>query len=311
MRSSMSLIGALLAAASPSLPVDDPLLRPISPDAAREWLVPQPPARIFGNTYLVGFGGLNVGLIKTSAGLILIDGGVPQGVRTVEANIRKLGFSVSDIRLILSTEPHFDHASGFAALERDTGATVVASAEAATVLRAGKSGPDDPQMAWLPAYPPVSRVRIVHDEEQLRVGDVTITAHATPGHTPGSMSWTWRSCETSRCANIVFASSLRPLEAGRYRFSDPSHQLALATYRRTFDVVRSLPCDILLTPHPGQSDGDVKFAKLLSKASPNPFLDPAACRTYADANEKDLSELLQKDAAASPSSTTTSIAPLR
>lgn len=296
MQSSMSLIGALLTVASTTQPVSDPLLQPISPNSAREWLTPQPPAHIFGNTYLVGFGGLNIGLIKTSVGLILIDGGVPQGVRAVEENIRKLGFRPSDIRLILSTEPHYDHASGFAALERDTGATVAASPEAAVVLEAGQSGPDDPQMAWLPAYPPVPRVRIVHDKDHLRMGDVTITAHATPGHTPGSMSWTWRSCEASRCANIVFGSSLRPLAAGRYRFSDPDHQAALKRYRRTFDVVRSLPCDILLTAHPGQSGGDVKFARLQTGAHPNPFLDPTACRTYADTNEQALSELLAKEA---------------
>lgn len=311
MRSTMSLIGALLAVTSPTPPAGDPLLHPISSDAAREWLTPQPPARIFGNTYLVGFGGLNIGLIRTSAGLILIDGGVPQGVRTVEENIRKLGFKPSDVRLILSTEPHFDHASGFAALERDTGATVVASPEAAAVLRAGQSGPDDPQMAWLPSYPPVPRVRIVHDKDQLHLGDVTVTARATPGHTPGSMSWTWRSCESGRCVSVVFGSSLRPLAAGSYRFSDPAHKLALRGYRRTFDVVRSLRCDILLTPHPGQSGGDIKFARLQAGASPNPFLDPTACRTYADANEQALSELLRKEATAGRSSATSRIGSTR
>ena len=304
MRSGAILMGALLAAASPAPPAEDILLRPISPDAAREWLIPQRPARIYGNTYLVGFGGLNIGLIKTNAGLILVDAGPPQGVRTVEENIRALGFRLSDVRLILSTEPHFDHASGFAALERDTQAVVVASPKAAAVLRAGRSGPDDPQMAWLPGYPPVPRVRVVHDAEQLHLGDVTVTARATPGHTPGSMSWAWRSCETGRCVNVVFGSSLRPLAAGSYRYSDPVHKLALQRYRHTFEVVRSLPCDILLTPHPGQSGGDEKFAKLQAGASPNPFLDPTACRAYADANERALSDLLEKEAVASQGSTT-------
>jgi metallo-beta-lactamase class B len=296
MHPSLSLTAAFLAMVSATSPADDPLLRPVMADAAREWLTPQPPARIFGNSYLVGFGGLNIGLIKTSAGLVLIDGGLPQSVGAVEANIRKLGFRPADIKLILSTEPHADHASGLAALERDTGAEVVASAEAATVLRAGRSGPDDPQMAWLATYPPVPHVRVVQDREQLRVGEVTITAVATPGHTPGSMSWTWRSCEGQRCASVVFGSSLRPLEAGDYRYSDPIHSGLLAHYRHTFDVMRSLPCDILLTAHPSQSGGDIKFARLQKRREPNPFLDPAACRSYADANEQALGELLAQEA---------------
>src|SRR3546814_10157557 len=106
-----------------------------------------------------------------------------------------------------------------AALARDTGATVVASAHAANVLRRGRSGPDDPQMAWLPSFPSVQNIREVGDGERLRLGDVTVTALATPGHTSGSMSWTWRSCEEGRCVVVVFGASLNPIAAGGYIFS--------------------------------------------------------------------------------------------
>jgi metallo-beta-lactamase class B len=297
MRFGMSLIGIVLAMATPALGADDPLLRPIEPDHAKDWLTPQPPARIYGNTYLVGFGGLNVGLIRTGNGLILIDGALPQAVHDVEANIRRLGFALHDVKWILSTEPHFDHAGGLAALERDTGATVISSAPAAIVLRQGHSNADDPQMAWLDPYPPVARVRTVRDGETIRLGEVTVTAHATPGHTPGSMSWTWRSCEAGRCLAMVFGSSLNPLAAGDYRFSDPAHAAALAAFRGSFTTVRALPCDILITAHPGQSDGDVKFAQFQKQRDPNPFIDPGACRTYADASEKMLGEVLAKEQA--------------
>jgi metallo-beta-lactamase class B len=296
MRLGMSLIGVVLAAVMPANNADDPLLRPIEPDHAKEWLTPQPPARIYGNTYLVGFGGLNVGLIRTRAGLILIDGALPQAVHGVEANIRQLGFDPHDVKWILSTEPHFDHASGLAALERDTGATVIASESAAIVLRQGHSNADDPQMAWLDPYPPVERVRTVRDGETIRLGEVTVTAQATPGHTPGSMSWTWKSCEARRCLSVVFGSSLNPLAAGDYRFSDPAHAAALANFRQTFSTVRALPCDILITAHPGQSDGDVKFTQFQKQRDPNPFIDPGACRTYADKAEQALGETLAKEA---------------
>ncbi len=265
---------------------DDPLLRPVAPESAARWLVgSEEPIRIHGNTYLVGFAGLNVALIDSGDGLILIDGAVPQAVREIQANIRRLGLRPEDIRYILSTEPHLDHAGGIAALARDSGATVVASAAATEVLRRGRSGPDDPQAAWLDDFPPVQRLRALADGETLRLGNVEIVARATPGHTPGSMSWSWRSCDNEACLGIVFAASLNPLAAEPYRFSDPRNASALAAFRETFARVRAMPCDILLTPHHGQSGGEQKLARLRDGQRPNPFVDPSACRAYADGFE--------------------------
>ena len=295
----MSLAVGLLASSAWSHGSDDPLLRPIAPESAARWLKPQEPARIFGNTYLVGFGGLNVALIRTSAGLILIDGSVPQGVPAVEDNIRKLGFDLKDVKLILSTEPHFDHAGGLAALARDTGAVVVASAAAAQVLRRGRSGADDPQAAWLEPFPAVKKVRVVRDGERIRLGDTIVTARATPGHTFGSMGWTWRSCEAGRCAATVFAASLNPVAADGYRFSDPAHAGLTRAFRRTFEIVRTLPCDLLLTAHPDQSGGDSKFESLRRHRAPNPFLDPRACMALADKYEKLLDGRLAEEATSS------------
>ena len=275
----MMLAGAPAAARD----ADDPLLRPVAPESAVRWIVgPEDPIRIHGATYLFGFAGLNIALIDTGVGLILIDGAVPQAVRDIQANIRRLGFRPEDIGYILSTEPHLDHAGGIAALARDSGATVIAGAAAAEVLRRGRSGPDDPQAAWLDDFPPVQRLRVVADGERLRLGNVEIVARATPGHTPGSMSWSWRSCEDGACLDIVFAASLSPLAAGDYRFSDPRNAPALAAFRETFARLRAMPCGILLTPHHAQSDGEEKLARLRAGRAPNPFVDPAACRTDAD-----------------------------
>ena len=118
---------------------DDPLTRPIARERAARWLGRQDPQRVHGNTWLVGFAGLTVGLIQTDDGLILIDGGVPQGVAQVEANLAAAGFRIEDVKYILSTEPHWDHSGGLAALARDSGATVVASPEAAGAKRTGRS----------------------------------------------------------------------------------------------------------------------------------------------------------------------------
>jgi metallo-beta-lactamase class B len=292
----MSLAATLAGSAAISQIKDDPVLRPVAPDRAPIWLTPQAPVRVYGNAYLVGFGGLSVGLIKTDAGLILIDGALPQAVGAIEANIRKLGFDPKQVKYILSTEPHFDHASGLAALARDTGATVVASVPAAKALGQGHSDADDPQASWLLPFPAVANVRAMRDGEQLRLGTTVVTARATPGHTFGSMSWTWRSCEGRRCVAMVFASSLNPISADDYTFTDPAHRPLLTAFRHTFDVVRRLSCDVLLTAHPDQSGGDAKYAALARRPARNPYIDPGACRAYADKHAALLTARLAKEA---------------
>lgn len=276
-------------------PEHDPLLQPIAPEYARRWLGVEIPTKLYGNTYLVGFSGLDVALISTPEGLVLIDGALPQAVPAIEDNIRRLGFRIEDVKYILSTEPHYDHAGGLAALARDSGATVIASPAAAAVLRRGMSGPDDPQAAWLEPFPAVERVRSLRDGEVLRLGDLEITARATPGHTPGSMSWSWPSCEDGDCKTVVFGSSLNPISADGYQFSDPANRALLDAFRQTFANLRTMPCDILLTAHMEQSGGDVRLAQLRQGVQPNPFIDPTACRAYADKHEVLLDQRLERE----------------
>ena len=274
-----SLAACALGSVAPSQAVDDPLTRPIAADFAERWLAPQPPKRIYGNTYLIGFRKMNVALIDTGAGLIMIDSALPQSVTAVEANIRALGFGLRDVKLILSTEPHYDHAGGLAALARDTGATVVASPPAVPILRTGRPDAEDPQFGQLPAQPAVTgKLRVVRDGAAIRLGKVIVTAMATPGHTAGSMSWRWQSCERGRCLNMVFASSLNPVSVDGYRFSDPAHAAWVAAFRRTIARVGALPCDILFTAHPDNSGGDTKFAAFEARPVANPFIDSGACR---------------------------------
>ena len=275
------LAAGLLATGAHAQDAQDPLLKPIAESFAARWLGEEAPFRLFGDSWLVGFAGLSVVLIRTDAGLILIDGAVPQGVRRVQAHIRAAGFDPKDIKFILSTEPHYDHAGGLAALARDSGATVVASPQAVDVLRRGRSGPDDPQAAQLDAFPPPARLRAIRDGETLRLGRTVITARATPGHTAGSMSWTWRSCEDARCADMVFGSSLNPVSVAGYRLSAPANAAVVAGFRRSFATFRNLKCDVLVSAHPDQSGGDAKLARYRRAPTPNPFLDPGACAAYA------------------------------
>lgn len=286
----MSFVGAMAAfgvmaqgavAATAEQGQDDPLLRPIGPEFAQAWLTPKAPARLFGNTYSVGFGGLSVLLIDTGAGLILVDGALPQAVPAIEENMRKLGFALKDVKFILSTEPHYDHGGGLAALERGSGATVVASPEAAEVLATGVNGPEDPQEPWLPPFPAVTRLKTMTDGETLRLGETTVTAVATPGHTAGSMSWTWQSCEGERCLDVVFAASLNPVAPEEFRFSAPENRGIVASYGRSYERMRTLPCDLLVTAHPGPSGA---------------LIDPKACAAYAEAGARRLAQRLEGEA---------------
>lgn len=230
---------------------NDKLLQPIVPEFASRWLGAQPPAKVYGNTYLVGFEGLNVALIDTGDGLVLIDGALPQAVPMIKESMRELGFRIEDVKLILSTEPHFDHASGMAALARDSGATVVAGVAAVDALRSGRSDPHDPQHGLVPDFHGIENVRGIDDRETITLGNTTITAIATPGHTRGSTSWTWQTCEAGQCLDAVFASSVNPVSADNYRFSAPEHAAIVSSFRKTFETFRTLPCDILFQSHSG------------------------------------------------------------
>lgn len=274
---SLVLAAALMTGAACAQPAEDPLTRPLPANPA--WLVPQTPVKIYGNTYFVGSQGLSVGLIDTGDGLILIDGAVPQSVADIEASIASLGFRIEDVRYILNTEAHFDHSGGLAALARDSGATVIASPAGAEALRTGHVLHSDPQAASIEAAPPVARVRAIADGETLTLGDVTVTAVFTPGHTPGSASWTWRSCEDQDCRAVVFASSLNAVTAAPYTYT--AHPEATQALETAIARVEGLDCDILISAHPDNSGGVEKLAALVEGAKPNPFLDASACRTYA------------------------------
>nr|WP_244968707.1 subclass B3 metallo-beta-lactamase [Sphingobium fuliginis] len=265
------------------LPADDPLTRPMAVERAREWLAPLPPEKIFGSSYLVGFGGLSVVLIDTGAGLVLIDGALPQAAPMILRHVRKLGFDPKDIKFILSTEPHYDHAGGFAALARATGATVVASRRGAEGLRAGALAKDDPQFDYGGTWPAVSRLRIMDDGEVLRLGRISIKAHATPGHTMGSMTWSWNACEGRACKEIVFASSLNPVSADNYRFTAPSSAAIVRGFAVSYRRMGMLKCDILIAAHPdnagpGRYDGS-----------------PGACRRYAGRSRRLLATRLARE----------------
>ena len=248
------------------------------------WNATREPFRVFGNTYYVGVAGLSAVLVTSVDGHILLDAALPQSAALIDRQIRSLGFHTEDVELIVTSHAHYDHVGGVAALQRATGADVAASASTARALRAGEPTPDDPQYGLgVPErlFPPVARVRVVRDREVLRVGRLEITPYFTPGHTPGSTTWTWQSCEGARCLNVVYADSLNPVSADGFRFTAGPSPTPADTLQRSIGVVESLPCDVVIAVHPDFTQLNRKFEQRRAQPDVNPFIDPAGCRRYA------------------------------
>ena len=241
------------------------------------WATPQSPVRIHGNTWHVGPRGLGVFIITSDTGHVLIDGGIPGQTQLIKANLRALGLQIRDIKWILVSHAHCDHAGGVAELARDTGAQVIAGSRDVASLASG--GRNDPHYGNRFRYPPVRGSRAVADGESLRLGDLTLNAHATPGHTMGNTTWTWQACDQARCLNMVLVGSL---SAPDYKLiGNPRHPEIAKDYQRSFQRIAGLPCDIALAPHPGMVDFWERIDSR-DQGQADALIDTDLCSAYAD-----------------------------
>jgi len=271
----VALTACTAPATQPSY-VEAPATTLPSCQADAKWTEPAPPLHIYGNTWYVGTCGISSILIASPQGHILIDGGVNDAAPLVEANIRGLGFRIADIRYILNSHEHY--AGAIAQLQRDSGAVVVAREAAARAFERGRGDRSDPQLLSIESFAPIANVHRIGAGETLTLGPVRLTAHATPGHTPGSTTWTWESCEGKQCVHVVYADSLTAISDDVYRYSDETqHPGVAAAFRNSIATVAALPCDILLTPHP---DASAMWSRLGNNAD-TALIDHDACRRYA------------------------------
>jgi metallo-beta-lactamase class B len=164
------------------------------------WSDPAPPQRIFANTWYVGTCGISAVLVTSPQGHVLIDAGPAEAADTVAHNIVAAGFRLADVRWIVMSHEHIDHAGGLAALKRMTGARLAALPAAARVLESGQVPADDPQSAWLKPFPAVAVDRRLRDGETLTVGPLRLTVHATPGHAPARQAGPGRVAGSARIA---------------------------------------------------------------------------------------------------------------
>lgn len=294
-RVAAALAAMALLGAAPLAPAERPGASKDIAGACGErdgWADPAPPAHIHGRSWYVGTCGITVVLVETSAGLVLIDTGPADAAPHVLANIRALGFDPRQVKWVLMSHEHFDHVGGMAEILRATGAKLVTGSDAAEVMRSGMPAADDPQHGWLAERPmePAAVSRVLRDRQSLRLGDTGFTIYANPTHSPGSTSWSWRSCENGQCLTIALADSNSTISTDDYHFSDHPDRIEQA--REGLRVMERLPCDLMLTPHPGQ-------AKLLQRLSgTEPLTDPRACIVYALGGSVRLANRLAKEAEA-------------
>lgn len=249
-----------------------------------DWDKPSPPFRIFGNSYYVGTCGITAILITSDEGHILIDGATEAGADVIVENIKDLGFSLNDVKLLLHSHEHFDHVAGLAKLQGFSGARLLASSEAAPVLLTGIAADMDPQAGMHEPFPAAKVDGIVRDDEVVSLSNLALTPISTPGHTAGALSWQWWSCENNRCVSIVYADSLSPISSDSYHFSNHPHYVE--AYWEGLLKLASLNCQILITPHPSAS----KMRDRLSK--PEGLIDPNSCKVYANKIAKRLNKRL-------------------
>jgi metallo-beta-lactamase class B len=248
------------------------------------WTEPFPPFHIAGNLYYVGSEGLASYLITTPQGHILINSDLEASVPLIRASVERLGFKFGDIRILLISHAHWDHDAGSARIKQITGARyLVMDADVPVVESGGKA---DFQYGGRPAslYPPATVDRVLHDGDEVKLGDAELVAHLTPGHTKGCTTWTMKVTEAGKVYDAVIIGG--PNVSDGYQLVGNALYPGIAEdYERTFRVLKSLPADYFLGAHPDYFDMQAKYA-LLKNGSASPFIDPDGYRRFVAEREQ-------------------------
>jgi metallo-beta-lactamase class B len=268
-----------------------------TPPGPADWSEPFPPHQMIGNIYYVGSRGLASYLITTPAGHILINSNLKTSVPLIRENIEKLGFRFSDLKILLISHAHFDHDGGSAEVINLTGAKyIVMDGDVGVVESGGKSDFQYGNDANF-LYPEAKVDRVLHDRDEVKLGDTALTAHKTARHTRGCTTWSLRVREAGKIYDVVIVGS--PNVNPGYKLLNNARYPDIADdYARGFRVLKSLPCDVFLGAHGSYYGMEMKYAKL-SGGGTNPYIDPEGYKNYiADREETFLSELRKQTAAA-------------
>jgi metallo-beta-lactamase class B len=268
--------------------------QPVSASIPPDWINPFPPHRVMGNIYYVGSEGLASYLITTPAGNILINSSLDQSIPLIQASIEKLGFKFSDTKILLISHAHADHCAGSARLKAMTHAKyMVMDADVPVIESGGKkdfrygSEPNN----W---YPAAKVDRVLHDGDEVKLGNVVLVAHKTAGHTKGCTTWTMKVTDdkSGKTYDVVVVGSPN-VNPGYKLVNNAEYPQIAQDYEHEFVVLKSLPCDIFLGAHGAYYDMATKYPKL-NAGGENPFIDPAGYKTYIADRESAFKEELKK-----------------
>jgi metallo-beta-lactamase class B len=256
-------------------------LRAQQKDAERSaWNAPVEPFHIIGNVHYVGAAGVSAFLIVTTEGSILLDGGLPETAPLIARNIEALGFRLRDVKFLINSHAHFDHAGGLAELKRLTGAPMIASGPDASTLSAGAED-----------MPPIVIDRVVDDGDTVQLANATLTAHVTPGHTKGCTTWTMTTSDGVRPYRVLFYCSTSVVDRllGNARYPQ-----IVGDYERTFARFRTMSADVFLANHPGFFQMERK-RKAMASGGANPFVDPGELQRFVATSEQAFRETLARE----------------
>ena len=264
--------------------------------ATPEWNQPVKPFRIIGNIYYVGASEVSSFLITTPNGHILLDSGFAETVPLIAAGIKQLGFKIEDVKVLINSHAHYDHAAGLAQLKRLTGAQLMLSEpEAALVANGGKG---DFQWGDRFTYEPAMADRLLRDKDQVDLGGVTMIARLTPGHTRGCTTWLMKVTEDGKTYDVVLIGSTTA--PGYTLVNNPKYPNIVSDYEYTFRLLRSLHCDVFLGPHGSFFHLNEKSGRLARGVSPNPFIEGKSYQEFLNRTEKDFLDLLSKQRRRTP-----------
>ncbi len=263
---------------------------------ASDWTQPFPPHRVIGNVYYVGSRGLASYLITTSQGSILVNSSLEASVPLIRASIEKLGFKFSDVKILLISHAHYDHCAGSFQIKELTGAKyMVMDADVPEIENGGESNFQYGRMPNM-RYKPVKVDRVLHDGDQVKLGDVVMVAHLTPGHTKGCTTWTMKVRDGGKTYDVVIVGSPN-VNPGYKLVNNALYPQIASDYEKMFRVLKALPCDVFLGAHGNYYGMEAKYAKLADGGA-NPFIDPQGYRAYVDEREQTFRTELAKQTAA-------------
>jgi len=260
---------------------------PASANDPPEWSTPVKPFNIAGDVYYVGTQGLAAYLIVSNQGAILLDGTTAKNAPLIERSIEQIGVPLHSVKRLISDHAHPDHVGGLARIKQDTGAEFWASAGDTWALEHGRVRGDTHYQPE--AFAPIKVDHVVRDGETLQLGDVALTAHLTPGHTPGCTSWSTTVQDQGRPRDVLFLCSITV--AGNILVGNHAYPEIRSDYRATFRKLRSLKADVVLPSHPDIADVIERGARR-EAGEKNAFIDPRLLPSlvahYSAAFETDL-----------------------